>query len=207
MFIKEVLIPNFGTNCYIVGCEETAQALVIDPGGFADIIWQEAQKAGYEITQIVLTHGHADHTMEAGKLQMLAGGVPIAISENDAFMLENPIMSGAMMFGMRAMPISADIYLKDQDEVVVGNLTFSVLHTPGHTPGCISLYAPGHLFSGDTLFEHSIGRTDLPGGNTEEILMSITTKLFVLPDETVVYPGHGMKTTIGEEKKNNPFVR
>mgnify|MGYP000954773290 CR=1 FL=1 len=207
MFVKRVMIPSFGTNCYIVGCEETKQALVIDPGGQAESVLQEAEKAGYTITQIVLTHGHADHMMEADKLKMLTGGAPIAISEEDAFMLENPMMSGAMMFGMRAMPYSPDSCLKDGDRIEVGNLTLDVLYTPGHTPGGICLYTPGYLFSGDTLFERSVGRADLPGGSMDALQNSIKTKLFVLPDETVVYPGHGMKTTIGEEKAHNPFVR
>jgi hydroxyacylglutathione hydrolase len=189
MIIRTIVVSAYGTNCYIVGSEDTAQGIVIDPGDEANRILRVLKETKLSISTIVLTHGHGDHT---GALEDVkkATGARIAIHANDAGMLDT----------------KPEVLLKGGDSVVAGSLRFIVIHTPGHTPGGICLYGNGILFSGDTLFQYSIGRTDL-GGSMTQIMDSIITKLMILPDNTAVYPGHGPWTTIGDERHSNPFLR
>jgi hydroxyacylglutathione hydrolase len=197
------------TNCYIAACPETKEAAVIDPGAFSpkevqtilDIIWQH----GLSVKYIINTHGHIDHI--AGNQALLKEtGAKLCIHADDADMLTSVRLNGSELFGMDLVSPPPDRLLSDGDVIMLGRLEMKVLHTPGHTPGGISLLIDGTLFSGDTLFAGSVGRTDLPGGSETEIIRSIKSKLLILPDETKVRPGHGPRTTIGAEREENPFL-
>jgi glyoxylase-like metal-dependent hydrolase (beta-lactamase superfamily II) len=206
MHIENVVVSNFMTNCYLVGCEETKQAMVIDPGGDFESIKQMIDSSDYKVKLIVCTHGHNDHILAVKKLKDYTGA-KVYIQDRDKKCLQNSLYSGAMMFGFKQEECDEDKALLDGDTFDVGNLHFTVLHTPGHTKGGMCLYTPGHLFSGDTLFYGTVGRTDFPRASFKEIQASILEKLYKLPDDTIVYPGHGKRTTIGYEKKNNAYVR
>jgi hydroxyacylglutathione hydrolase len=204
MIIRPLPVGPLQANCYIVGCEQTRQAAVIDPGGDSDRILMELAKETLKVTAIVDTHGHFDH-IGANKAMKAATGAPLMIHRQDAPMLAH-LSASAANWGLRGENSpEPDRLLEDGDTITFGEITLKVLHTPGHTPGGISLYTPGAVFVGDTLFAGSIGRTDLGGGDFETLITAIRTKLFTLPDETVVYAGHMQKTTIGQEKKYNPF--
>lgn len=195
----------FMANCYIVACGETRQALVIDPGVPDPWIQSCVMENDLTVVGIVLTHGHLDHI---GGVDWVKGwsGAPVAIHEADADCLTSPARNGSLYFGMTVQASPADRLLQDGDEVEAGVLRFRVIHTPGHSPGGICLYRPGHLLAGDTLFAGSIGRTDLPGGDYHTLIQSIKERLLTLPPDTAVYPGHGPSTTIGDEKAYNPFL-
>jgi hydroxyacylglutathione hydrolase len=194
------------TNCYIVGCEETKQGVIIDPGGHPQRILAEVQRRGLAIQYVLDTHGHFDHT-DANGAVVKATGAPLAIHP-----LDKPILQasgGASWFGMTAAPgPPPDLELQDGDLLNVGKLCLQVLHTPGHTPGHVCFFEPaqGVLFDGDVLFYRGIGRTDLPGGNWQQLFDSIRRVLFSLPNTTMVYPGHGPATTIGDERRLNPWL-
>jgi len=193
------------TNCYVVACERTRETLVVDPGDEAEIILQEIMSRGLSVKLIVLTHFHFDHVGAVREIQQ-ATGAPVCIGAGDAPHLESP----PVMFGARGPAgLKAERLLHNGDTIQVGDITATVLETPGHSPGGISLYVPDEatLFGGDTLFHQGVGRTDLPGSSTATLVNSIRTQLYTLHDDTVVYPGHGPQTTIGYEKRHNPFVR
>jgi glyoxylase-like metal-dependent hydrolase (beta-lactamase superfamily II) len=193
-------------NCYIVGCEQSHQAAVIDPGGDADRILMALAKEKLTLSVIINTHGHFDH-VGANKPLKDATGADLMIHPLDAPMLEH-LAGSAAAWGLRAENSpEPDRLLEEGDVVECGTIRFNVLHTPGHTPGGISLHADNALFVGDTLFAGSIGRTDFPGGDYDTLIRNIQTKLFALPDDTRVYTGHMEPTTIGREKKYNPFCR
>jgi len=195
------------TNCYIAGCPETKAGAVIDPGGDPERILAEVERQGLSIKYVLNTHAHFDHTDANGAI-VRATGATLALHP-----LELPLLKasgGAALFGLQADPSPLpDLELQDGDELEVGTLRFQVLHTPGHTPGHVCFYeqAEGVLFDGDVLFQRSIGRTDLPGGSYQQMMDSIQRVLFALPEETVVYSGHGPATTIGDEKRLNPWLR
>lgn len=206
LIIRKLEVGPIMANCFIVGCEETKQAVVIDPGDDADRILMALAKAELKVKYLINTHGHFDH-VGANKRMKDVTAAQIAIHPDDEPMLLD-LSSHAAMFGLGAENSPpADIHLKESDTITFGNITFKVIHTPGHSPGGICLYTPGHLFVGDTLFMGSIGRTDLPGGNYDTLISSIKTKLLNLDESTVVYPGHGPETTIANEKRMNPFLR
>jgi len=195
------------TNCYIVGCPETGEGVVIDPGGHPERILAEIERLGLSIQYVFNTHAHFDHTDANGAI-VKATGAPLALHPEDRALLA--ASGGAALFGLQAQPSPPpDLDLHDGDEIRVGSLNFQVLHTPGHTPGHVCFYEPqeGVLFDGDVLFFRGVGRTDLPGGSWQQLLDSIQRRLFVLPDETVVYSGHGPATTIGDEKRQNPWLQ
>ena len=207
MIIETLPVGMLQANCYLVGCEETLQGAVIDPGGDAQVILAAAQRRGLSIGYVLNTHGHFDH-IDANAGIVEATGAVLAIHPLDRPLLE--ASGGAAVFGLRGNRSPApDEELQDGDEVAIGTLRFHVLHTPGHTPGHVSFYekTQGVLFDGDVLFRRGVGRADLPGGNWGQLLDSIRQVLFALPDETVVYSGHGPPTTIGEEKRLNPWLR
>jgi len=210
MIIKMFTFGMYFTNCYVVGCEETKEALVIDPGfdrdDEADKVLKMIDQNGLRVKYIVNTHGHSDHTAGNGIMKK-ATGAPILIHEDDAIMLTNVAKTLSRIFGLRVTSPPADRTLRDGDVIQVGRIRLVVLHTPGHSGGGISLLGDGVVFTGDTLFAGSIGRTDFPGASFEEIMDSIKTKLVTLPDRFKVYPGHGPVSTIGEEKKYNPFLQ
>jgi hydroxyacylglutathione hydrolase len=180
--------------------------MIIDPGAEANRILGRVKDLGLEIKLVVLTHAHIDH-IGALKEVIDATGAEFAVHPEDAKSLEAaPRSNMSPFFASQALP-TPDQLLKGGDSIDIGNLHFLVLHTPGHSLGCICLLGEGVVFSGDTLFNFGIGRTDFPGGSYRQILDSIHTKLMILPDNTVVYPGHGPNTTIGTERRGNPFLR
>jgi hydroxyacylglutathione hydrolase len=191
LFIKQIEVGYMAVYCYIVGCPKTKEAAVIDPGGDVERIMREAGNAGYTIKYIFNTHGHSDHTAGNGQLKKLTG-------------------AKIVLHRLDAINIEVDIQLDREKEFRVGEVVFSVYHTPGHTPGGVCFYAEGNLFTGDTLFVGDSGRTDLPGGNRPTLGRSIR-KLMELPDETVVWPGHNYgptpSSTLKWEKRNNVNAR
>lgn len=206
LIIKKLEVGPIMANCYILGCESTKQAAVIDPGDDADRILMELAKSELKVKYLINTHGHFDH-VSANKRMKNATGAQIAIHPEDEPMF-NELSRSAQMFGLSSENSPpADIHLNDGDEISFGEITLKVIHTPGHSKGGISLYTKGHLFAGDTLFAGSIGRTDLAGGDYDTLISSIKEKLLILDEETIVYTGHGPETTIGNEKRMNPFLR
>ncbi len=205
MIIKQLAVGPIMANCFILGCGDTRKAAVIDPGDEAHRILDILGREDLTVAQIVNTHGHFDH-VSANKKMKEATGAPISIHPLDAPMLTS-LSASAAAWGMSAEDSPApDKTIEDGDTIEVGNLTLKVLHTPGHTPGGVSLLVDEAVFVGDTLFQGSIGRTDFPGGNFETLRESIHSKLFTLDDAVTVYPGHNQPTTIGQERRFNPFV-
>jgi len=206
VIIERIEVGPFASNCYVVGAESGQEGMIIDPGAGGKEILRRIEDLGLEVKYIVLTHGHIDH-VGALKEVKEATNAQIAIHADDASSLQarNPLN---MMYRMslQALP-PPDHLLKDGDSLDVSNQRFLVLHTPGHTPGGICLLGDEVVFTGDTLFNLGIGRTDMPGGSHMELMDSIHTKLMTLPDNTAVYPGHGPPTTIGIERQWNPFLR
>lgn len=207
MIIEKLAVGALQTNCYVVGDETTREGIVIDPGGDAERILDVVERLGLEIKLVVNTHGHFDHIM-ANREVMEGTGAPLAVHPDDASMLTNPLRSFALLVGKIRPSPPATVMLREGDAVEFGSIRLQVLHTPGHSAGSISLWGEEEkvVFSGDVLFYQGIGRTDFPGGSYRVLLQSIRDRLFTLPDDTVVYSGHGPETTIGSEKAHNPFV-
>jgi glyoxylase-like metal-dependent hydrolase (beta-lactamase superfamily II) len=206
MILKELVVGPFGSNCFIVGSEAEKEGMIIDPGADTDAIVKAVSELGLSIALVVATHNHIDHVGALGPV-VDAVGARYAIHEADVEGMTPEMF--ARMFGIAAdgkAPPQPDMLLHDGDVIEVGDLKFTVLHTPGHTRGGISLLGDGVVFSGDTLFNFGIGRTDLPGGDYNTLIKSIVTRIMQLPDETVVYPGHGPSTTVGMERRRNPFL-
>jgi Zn-dependent hydrolases, including glyoxylases len=208
MFVKQIQVGQMAVFAYLVGDHITGDALVIDPAGDTKEIIAEAKKNNLRINYIVNTHGHVDHIGGNAEMQK-ATGAKIVVHEDDAIMLTSTPAMMLRMFGAKPSP-PADILVKDGDIISVGNVNLKVIHTPGHSPGGISLYSPGYVFTGDTLFVEAVGRTDLPGGSWQTMYKAIKEKLFCLPEDTRVMPGHNYgrtpTSTIGHEKKYNPSV-
>ncbi|MEG6585596.1 MBL fold metallo-hydrolase [Dendrosporobacter sp. 1207_IL3150] len=205
MKITKFEVGHLGTNCYIVTCLETKNTAIIDPGGNAEEIIAYLNGEQLKVICIVNTHGHADHIAANNKLKE-ATGADVMIHQDDAEMLTSSNRNLSAYIGSSLVLKPADRILKDGDLINVGKIELKVIHTPGHTLGGICLYTDGVLFSGDTLFAESVGRTDFPGGSMGKLISSIKNKLLVLPDETKVLPGHGPETSIGWERSNNPFI-
>ncbi len=205
MKILGFTIGPLETNAYVIVDEGSRQALLVDPGLESETIYDVICAEGLELRAIVNTHGHFDHVCGNAFFKAKTGA-PILLHQEDVAMMQQAPQQ-AMAFGFRVPTLPPpDRLLSEGDAVVVGESRVHVLHTPGHTPGGICLCGDGFALVGDTLFANSIGRTDLVGGSLEILLTSIRTKLLPLPDETVVYPGHGPVTTIGEERVHNPFL-
>ena len=210
MVVKQYEVGNFSVFCYLIGDEETQEGLFIDPADDARRLLAEAKSHGLnKIKYIVNTHSHVDHIM--GNAEMVKKtGAKIIIHEEDALALGQTHSSLLEMFGATASP-PADVLVKEGDAIQAGNVKLKVIHTPGHSPGGMSLYVDGMVFTGDTLFVGSVGRTDFPGSSWDVLEASIRKKLYVLPGETVVFPGHNYgstpTSTIQYERRHNPFVR
>ncbi|MBA3035560.1 MAG: MBL fold metallo-hydrolase [Desulfobacterium sp.] len=206
MIIEDLIVGPIMSNCFIVGCETTKEAVVIDPGDESNKILMVVAKHKLKVKYIINTHGHIDHVGGNKKLKEITGA-DLLIHSLDAPMLSCLSATGAA-WGMNVEDSPPpDRMLKDGDEVKFGDITLKVIHTPGHSPGGISLYTDGCVFVGDTLFAGSIGRTDFPGGDYDTIISSIRNKLFVLGDNVRVLTGHGPETSIAIEKKFNPFAK
>jgi hydroxyacylglutathione hydrolase len=201
-----ITVGMFEENCYLFACPQTKEAVIIDPGDEPERIIATIKDLQLIPRYILNTHGHIDHICAIDAVSAVYP-VPLAIHPADVPMYTDE--RSAAMFGRKAPLVKRkpDILLQEGERLTFGTLTLEVLHTPGHTPGGVSLISPTYcVFSGDTLFYRSIGRTDLPGGNHEQLIISIRTKLYTLDDDLVVFPGHGEPTTIEEEKHENPFV-
>ena len=207
--IHEILpVGPLQCNCSIVGDENSREAMIIDPGDDIDAVMEIVARHQLQVKQIVVTHAHIDHVGGAMKLKQLTGA-PILLNQNDSDLLRMMDTQAAWL-GMRPPgKVAIDQSITSGDTVKAGAVEGQVLYTPGHTEGSICLYfeAEKRLFAGDTLFAGSIGRTDLPGGSYDKIMHSLHESVLALPDETVVVPGHGSLTTIGEERESNPFLR
>ena len=209
MFIEQRQVGQMAVFAYLVGDENSGEALIIDPAADTEAIIAAAEKKKIKIKYIVNTHGHVDHIGGNGDMKK-ATGAAIVIHEEDAGMLVDTPATMLRMFGAKQSP-PADRMVKDGDTIEIGETRLRVIHTPGHSPGSIVLHVDGYAFTGDTLFVEAVGRTDFPGGSWEVMSDSIQRKICTLPDETVVLPGHNYgsspTSTIGHEKRFNPFLR
>ncbi len=209
MIIKLFAVGVLSTNCYVASCEETLEAVIIDPGfdnkSAAEEIVSYVDQKGLKLKFILDTHGHPDHVCGNGIVKERFH-VPIEIHENDAYLLGEPGRELSRLFGFDCHSPPADVFLRDGDSVRFGHETLKVMHTPGHTPGSIVLVGEKEVFTGDTLFSGSVGRTDLPGSSPRAMVLSLK-KLLGLSNHCVVYPGHGSATTIEEEKLVNLFLQ
>lgn len=203
--IESIITPGMGVNCYLFSCNKTKKAILIDPGAGSKRILNWLKESGKEPELILLTHGHYDHI---GAVEFLRNElqVEVAIHQDDAEMITNPVKNLSRYSGLDITLHPAEVLLEDNHEITVGESKVKILHTPGHTPGGISVLTEEGLFSGDTLFDGSIGRTDFPGGDMRKLLQSIREKIMVLDDQIKVYPGHESTTTIGRERESNPYL-
>ena len=207
MIIEKCAVGGIATNCYIAADEASHEGVVIDPGAEPERILALIKERGIRVAALLFTHGHFDHVGAAADLHE-ALGAPIWCHRDDAGIALDAVAQAAD-FGARISraPEKIDFYLEDGVPVKLGPLTFQVMHTPGHTPGGVTLILDKYAFTGDSLFRGGIGRSDFDGGDHASLLKSIKQKIYTLPDDTVVHPGHGPSSTIGYEKRNNPFVR
>lgn len=206
--IHEILpVGPLQCNCSVIGDETTREAMVIDPGDDIEDVLALIEKHNLKVKQIVVTHAHIDHVGGAMKLRA-ATGAPILLNQNDSALLKMLDVQAAWIGMKNPGQVDIDHSIGQADTLRTGSMTADVIHTPGHTEGSICLYfqAESKLIAGDTLFAGSIGRTDLPGGSMEKIIRSLHEKVMALPDDTLVVPGHGPLTTIGEERESNPFL-
>lgn len=206
MKILNFVLGMVGTNCYLVVNEEEKQCILIDPAVYSGEIAEQIRREGLDLRAILLTHGHFDHIMGIDGFRKEFPEIPVYAHREEEALLKDASMNASLEFG-RQYTFSGAAYAEDGDVLDLAGMQFRVIHTPGHTIGgcCYYLQEEKVLFSGDTLFRESIGRTDFPTGNGGQLMRSIREKLFILPEETAVYPGHMERTTIGDEKKYNPY--
>jgi len=203
MILETLALGDYQANCYIYASEKSKKGFIIDPGDEADVILHRVKGLSLSIEYIILTHGHPDHTGALKLVRETTRGQIVIHAADDAMLKDKLLHS---LLGFRHSDIMSDRLLADGETLKAGELGLRVLHTPGHTPGCICLLGEGLVFTGDTLFNMGIGRTDLPGGNLPHLMASIHDRLLSLPDETIIYPGHGPSSTIRDERQANPFL-
>jgi len=206
MVFEVIVVGPLSVNCLVLGCNETREGVVVDPGGDVESIIRAVRRHDLAIRYIINTHGHFDHV--GGNRQAVAAfGAPLLIHQADAPMLDRVVDVGRMYGIQCESSPPADGFLAEGMEIGFGEYRMKVLHTPGHTPGgcCLYLAQESKVITGDTLFADSIGRSDFPGGSHDQLLESIRSKLFTLPDDVAAYPGHGPETSIGHEKSHNPY--
>ena len=207
MFLKKLVVGELETNCYLIGCKKTKKAVVIDPGGEEEVglVLSFLQENNFDLKYIINTHGHIDHIAGNNLLKAKTEAL-LLIHRLDADMLVDANKNFSSFMGKEICSPPADKLLEEGDEISLGTLNLIVIHTPGHTPGGISLVLNNIVFTGDTLFAGGIGRTDLPGGSYQDLIKSIKEKLLILGDDKIIYPGHGSDSTIGEERRTNPYI-
>jgi glyoxylase-like metal-dependent hydrolase (beta-lactamase superfamily II) len=205
MIIENIVVGPLEVNCYILGCDDTREAAIIDPGGDAEEIIKAVEKGKLTPKLIINTHAHFDHVGGVKTLQDHFR-IDFLLHKDDLFLIES-LNEQATSFGLGSMPRpEVNKFVNNEDKVSFGQKVVKVIHTPGHTPGGVCYYVDNNIFVGDTMFAGSIGRTDFPGGSYETLIKSIKERLFPLGDSVTVYPGHGPSTTIGNEKSHNPFL-
>ena len=209
MEIEQMQVGFMAVFCYIVACPNTKEALVIDPAGDEDKIVRRIKDKGYQLKYIVNTHGHGDHTCGNARVKELTGAKIVMHKLDDQLYNTPEGHTMSRQWGFAPSP-PVDVLIEEGDKLVIGDVSLEVMHTPGHSPGGVCLYAPGHVFTGDTLFVGGIGRTDLPGASMEDFMRAIKERLLTLPGDTVVWPGHDYgsrpTSTIEVEKKTNPWL-
>ncbi len=207
MFLKRLVVGELETNCYLIACKRTKKAVVIDPGGEeeVDLVLNFLQENNFDLKYIINTHGHIDHIAGNNLLKTKTEAL-LLIHRLDADMLVDANKNFSSFMGKEICSPPADKLLEEGDEISLGTLNLIVIHTPGHTPGGISLVLNSIIFTGDTLFAGGIGRTDLPGGSYQDLIKSIKEKLLILGDDKIIYPGHGPDSTIGEERRTNTYI-
>ncbi len=208
MHIEQLTVGTMSVCCYIISCEKTGKAAIIDPGGDENTILAVCKQNKLEVEYIIATHAHPDHVCGNAILKEQTSASIVMHADEAAFFIQPEISNYFSMLGLPQSP-PPDILVKDGDTITIGEETLQVLHTPGHTPGGICLYNAPNCFTGDTLFVGGVGRTDFPGGSMKDLNSSIRSKLLTLPKKTVIWPGHGYggsKSTIGEEARSNPFI-
>ena len=205
MILEKLVVGPAETNCYVIGCEETKEGLVIDPGAEGEKILQTIKRKHLKVKYIINTHTHIDHIGANGYLKD-ALKAKICIHQKEVKFLENPSLNLSFLMGKEQSFPYPDIILSEGSKINIGGLEGTVIHTPGHTPGGISLVIDECVFTGDALFSGSIGRTDLPLGNHSLLIRTIKNKILTLPEDFLVYPGHGPSSKIGIEKRENPYL-
>lgn len=205
MRVETLVVSPFETNCYLVWKVGDKTCVIIDPGDEDELILDRIAALDLDLGAILLTHGHADH-MAAVKPIKEKLNIPLYIGKGDEELLDSPSANVSAFYGFQIICPPADRILEDNDVVTIGPLKFNVFSTPGHSPGGVCYFIEKSLFCGDTLFRGSVGRTDLPGGNYQQLINSIDGSILTLPDDVICYPGHGPVTTVGEERKSNPFI-
>ncbi len=203
--VRKIVVGPLQSNCFLVWSEQTGEGVVIDPGGEGEKIVEQIERLGIKPVYILNTHGHGDHIAANGAVKNRYD-VPLLIHRDEAPLLTDPRQNMSAVYGLPVVSPAQDGFLEVGQSVEFGGLSLKVLYTPGHSPGGVALYGHGAVFTGDALFMGSIGRSDLAGGDEDLLIAKIKENLLTLPEETIVYPGHGGDTTIGIEKCHNPFL-
>ncbi|KRQ87525.1 putative metallo-hydrolase [Caloramator mitchellensis] len=204
MLVEVFVLGYFHANCYLIADEDKKECAIIDPGGTPDKVINRCRELGLDIKYILLTHGHGDHIAGVSKIKSETGA-KVFMSSKDEYLVHGGNAEIVPIF-RNIKPFEVDAFVEDKDTINIGNITIEVIETPGHTPGGLTFKINNMLFTGDTLFSGSIGRTDFPKGSFEELINSIKNKILILNDDVKVFPGHGEATTVGNERKYNPFL-